>query len=89
MVTEIRRAKIDRSGASLDCTQSGLICVDGAPLFRLVVREGAVWVLVRDQHRERSAIRGTDLVMIPLSVLVALLDEAAANEVARGLTATT
>jgi len=70
---------------AIKTTEDGLMKLDGVPMFRKVVRDGAIYVQFYDKDRMRSNCRGSRLVEIRLDLLVLSVGKAV---VERGLNGT-
>ena len=65
--------KIDPTATTVTIDPRGLVCIDGIPMFKMAQCDGEWWLIVKDRNIERSCVRRTDLVRVPLDVLVAKL----------------
>lgn len=65
--------KIDPTAATVTIDQRGIVRVDEIAVFGMVLCDGEWWVIVQDRNRQRSRVRGTNQVRVPLDVLVAKL----------------
>jgi len=62
---------LDRVGecVSID-PASGLVRIDGFPVFKVVVRSDGIFVQFADNDRMRSNYRGTRFIEVPLECIV-------------------
>ena len=65
--------KTDPTAATVTIDRRGLVRIDEIPVFEMVQCDGEWWLVVKDRNRQRSCVRGTNLVQVPLDVLVAKL----------------
>jgi hypothetical protein len=69
---------IDKDGSLIRVSSDGLAKLDGIPMFRVIVRDGGIYLEFCDRDRLRSSCRGSRFVEIPLKSMVAVIS--AANE---------
>lgn len=66
-------AILDPVAATVTVDGEGLVRVDGAVVFRRVVRAGELWLQFYDRDRMRSDARGSRLIEVAFDALMARL----------------
>lgn len=65
--------RIDPTASTVTIDRRGLVRVDQIAVFAMIWCDGEWWVVVQDRDRQRSRVRGTKKVRVPLDVFVAKL----------------
>jgi len=64
---------VDPNGDCIQVSHTGLVRVDGLPVFRTITRLDGVYVQFADSNRQRSEHRGSRFVEIRLDALISKL----------------
>ena len=62
--------KLDPTATCVTVTRSGVLCVDGIKVLRIVWQDDKPWLQFCDRNRERCEVRGTNCVEIPLDTML-------------------
>ena len=65
--------KTDEQATTVTIDRHGLVRVDQVVLFKMIQCNNEPWIVVQDRNRQRSCVRGTNQIQVPLDALVAKL----------------